>query len=166
MRKVAILLFMAFTIFGYGQSDHINQSSVKGTTDALLQIISGEIDEKRDWGAFRSLFIPTAQFVFVNEKAPHHKRTSTYNLEQFVRFIGPNYAKDGFEELATGLVVHEFNGIANAFQSYTARNLTGTYSEKGINNYQLVKVNDKWFVTSLSWANASESSPIPSQFLD
>ena len=161
---ICYILFCSPIIL-FSQTNY-DQSTVEGTTSALLDIISGDIGEKRDWDGFRSLFIPTAQFVFVNEDAPPNKRTTSYNLEQFVRFVGPNYAQNGFEEVATGLVVNEWNGIASAFQSYTAKNLTGTYNESGINNYQLVKVKGKWFVTSLTWANANQENPIPERFLD
>ena len=165
MNKLLICyILLCSPIILFSQTNY-DQSTVEGTTSALLDIISGDIGEKRDWDGFRSLFIPTAQFVFVNEDAPPNKRTTSYNLEQFVRFVGPNYAQNGFKEVATGLVVNEWNGIASAFQSYTAKNLTGTYNESGINNYQLVKVKGKWFVTSLTWANADEANPIPKVFL-
>lgn len=165
MKYLNVILFCWLSFFMNGQKVY-DQSSVESTTNALLDIISVDQGEEPDWDGFRSLFIPTAQFVFVNEAASPHRRTQSFNLEEFIRYIGPGYAKDGFTEISTGLVVNQWNGIATAYQSYTAKNLIGTYEETGINNYQMVQVNGKWYVASLTWANANAENPIPAKYLD
>lgn len=159
-----LLLFTATTVFS--QKDSLATKTIKGTVNKMLEVISGEIGEPRDWDAYRDLFLPGAQKVILNPNAKHPaNKAKVVNLEEFVRYFGSYYAKDGFLEVEIGLTVNEFNGIANVFQAYHAKNLKGTYDKKGINSYQLVFHSDRWWIASTTWSAESENHKIPSEFL-
>ena len=141
--KNPILLFLIFLGFQvHAQSDTIAVQSIEGITNKMIELISGEIGEERDWDEYRNLFLPRAQKISIGKTRDGKSRARVMNLEEVIRNVGPLYARDGFEEYAIGLTVNEFNGIATVFQSYYCKNLLGTYEKRGVNSYQLVYLND------------------------
>ncbi len=168
MSKLLTFLF-AFFLFSSAVNAQKNTEAVKsieGIVNELLKLISGDIDEERDWEAYRNLFLPTAQKWIINPKAPPHSQVRAMNIEEFIRFVGPLYGRDGFLEVETGLTINEYNGIANVFQSYHAKNLKGTYDKKGINSYQLIYHQDRWWIASLTFVNESPTAKIPNTYLN
>lgn len=158
-----MLLLISAVAHGQDVPEHL--ASPEGITDRFLELISGDQGEVRDWEAFRSLHLPTAQLYFLNQAAPPGNQARAFNLEEFVRLIGPSYARDGFEEIAIGLTINEFNGIANVFQSFHAKNLTGTYEKRGVNSFQLVFLQNRWWIASTTFINEGEDSPLPDELL-
>ena len=168
MRRLAILLSFLFSLSQLPAQEIADYlKTPKGITDKMLELISGDIDEARDWEAYRNLFLPTAQKIIRNPNAQQISRqVRAMNLEEFVRYVGPQYKKYGFEEVSIGTTVNEFNGIAQVFQSFHAKNLTGTYEKRGINSYQLVFASGRWWIASTCWADETEEQKIPAKYLD
>ena len=162
---IILFFFVGLTNCLSNQVDSIALKSPEGITAKMLELISGEKDAPRDWDTYRNLFLPRAQKVSINRKAPPNRQVRVSNLEEFVRNVGPLYARDGFEEIVIGLEVNEFNGIANVFQSFYCKNLIGTYERRGINSYQLVYADDRWWIASVTFANEDETHPIPEEYL-
>ena len=164
-KQLLIAIMVMFCQSMVISQDTLAVKTIEGITDKMLELISGPQGEDRDWESFRDLFLPTAQFVSLNPKAPRGRQVRTSNLEQFIRNLGPLYKRDGFEEYSIGLTVNEFNGVASVFQSFYCRNLIGTYEARGINTYQLVFSDNRWWIASLSFSNETEESLIPNQYL-
>jgi len=138
--------------------------SIEGITDLMLEILSGPQGEERDWELYKSLFVEGAIKNLVNPKAPVGKQVRTISVNDFVEKYSGIYSRDGFEEYSTGLIVNEFNGVATAFQYFYCKNLIGTYENRGVNTYQLVFAEDRWWITSLAFANETEESKVPDEF--
>ena len=166
LKYFALILLLGQCSVGYTQKDTIAVKSIKGITDKMLELISVDVDEEVDWDEYRMLFLPDALKISVNHKAPKGRQVRTRNLETFIRTVGPLYKRDGFEEYSIGLTVNEFNGVANAFQSFYCKNLIGTYEQRGVNNYLLVFADDRWWIASTTFSNATEGSPVPDKLLD
>lgn len=163
-----ITLFTLFTLLQLNlnaQFDTLALKSIEGITDKMIELISGEIGEERNWDEYRNLFLPTAQKLSIRRTKDGKSRVSAMNLEEFVRNVGPLYARDGFEEYSIGLTVNEFNGIATAFQSYYCKNLIGTYEKRGVNTYQLVYLDDRWWIANTLFAAESDEQKIPDEYL-
>lgn len=166
MKKAILLFFLiGFHINLIGQIDTTSLKSIEGITNKMIELISGEKGEERNWDEYRNLFLPTAQKLSIGKTKEGKSRVRAMNLEEFVRTVGPYYARDGFEEYAIGLTVNEFNGIAVVFQSFYCKNLVGTYEQRGINSYQLVYVDDRWWIANTLYTNESEDAPIPDKYL-
>lgn len=161
---ISLILCLPFLLTA--QVDSVAVKTPEGITNKMLELISGEIGEPRNWDEYRNLFLPTAQKIFINHDAPKGRQVRTMNLEEFVRNVGPLYKRDGFEEYSIGVTVNEFNGIANVFQSFYCKNLLGTYEKRGINSYQLVYADDRWWIASTTFTNETEEQPIPNEYLD
>lgn len=163
------LCFFLFTIlpqiYATAQKDTSAVQSIEGITNKMIELISGEIGERRDWEEYRNLFLPRAQKISIGTTRDGKKRARVMNIEEFIRNVGPLYARDGFDEYAIGLTINEFNGIANVFQGFYCKNLKGTYEKRGINSYQLVFLNDRWWIASTTFTNETDDQPIPEQFL-
>ena len=160
-----ILLFYGIQHVAFTQTDTISVKSIEGITNKMLDFISGEIGQERDWDEFRNLFLPTAQMTSTAQNKNGDTRVSVMNLEEFIRNVGPLYGRDGFEEYAIGFSVDEFNGIANVFQSFYCKNLIGTYENRGVNSYQLIYKNNRWWIASTLFTNERTNSQLPNKYL-
>ena len=166
MKKVIlVLLIFGFQSNGIGQIDSVALKSIEGITNKMIELISGEIGEERNWDEYRNLFLPRAQKMSIRKTKDGESKVNVMNIEEFVRNVGPYYSRDGFEEYAIGLTINEFNGIATVFQSFYCKNLTGTYEKRGINSYQLVYMDDRWWIASTLFTNETDDSPIPDKYL-
>ncbi len=161
---IAPLLFVAQ--FSFALEDTLAVKSIKGITDKMLDLISVEIGEDVNWDEYRNLFLPRSQKYFIRKGKDGRINVRSMNLEEFIRNVGPLYARDGFEEYSIGLEINEFNGIANVFQSFYCKNLKGTYEKRGINSFQLIYADDRWWIASTTFSNESEDSPLPEKFID
>ncbi len=176
MKQLLVLILIVFSgtplhaqYLGYQNNQtepsKYNVESIEGITASMLKLISGNKNEKRNWVAFRDLFLPTAQFIFLDPKSKTGEYSRSYNLEEFIRLVGPIYAKNGFIENPLGIRIQEFNGIANVFQSFEAKNLTGTYQARGVNSYQLVYHSGRWWISSTTWSNETVNAKIPREYI-
>lgn len=148
------------------QSDTTSVKTIKGITDKMLEFISFEKDEVKDWDEYRNLFLPSARKTSIRPEAPRlSSQVRSMNIEEFVRYAGPNYPAKGFEEYAIGLDVQEFNGIANVFQSFYCKTPDGSYEARGINSFQLVYLNDRWWIASTMFINETEDIKLPNKYL-
>jgi hypothetical protein len=71
--------------------------------------------------------------------------------------------KDLFE-YETGKVVDEYNGIAHVFQSFFAKDSENN-EEKGINSYQLVYSDSRWWIVNIVWTGDSNGIKVPGKYL-
>ena len=70
----------------------------------------------------------------------------------------------GFEEVESAKAIDEYNGIAHAFQTFEGRVLESDESGRGINSYELVFYENRWWITSLLWTLEDDSHPIPEKY--
>ncbi len=167
MKKYLVIIFLfGIQIVSPSQIDTAALKSIKGITDKMIEIISGDIGAERNWDEYRNLFLPTAQKASIRISKNGKTSVRVMNLEEFIRYSGPLYARDGFEEYSIGLTVNEYNGIAVVFQSYYCRNLLGTYEKRGINSYQLVHMDDRWWIANTLFTAEDPENLIPDKFLD
>lgn len=146
--------------------DTTSVKTIKGITDKMLEFISFDKDEVKDWDEYRNLFLPSASKTSIRPEAPRlSSQVRSMNIEEFVRYAGPSYPSKGFEEYAIGLDVQEFNGIANVFQSFYCKTPDGSYENRGINSFQLVYLNDRWWIASTMYVNETEEMKLPNKYL-
>ena len=165
MTKSLILFVFGFMSVTQMQAieDTTSLKTIKGITDKMLEFISFDKDEVKDWDEYRNLFLPSARKTSIRPDAPRlSSQVRSMNIEEFVRYAGPSYPAKGFEEYAIGLDVQEFNGIANVFQSFYCKTPDGSYEARGINSFQLVYLNDRWWIASTMYINCLlYTSPSP-----
>lgn len=159
------VLFIVSTITVNAQTDTIAVKSIKGITDKMLELISVPIGEDPDWDEYRNLFLPTSQKYSLDPNAKPGREVRSMNMEEFIRNVGPLFSRDGFKEMSIGLTFHEYNGIAIAFQAYHSKNLLGTYEKRGVNTYQLVYKEDRWWIVNGLFVNEDSENKIPEKYI-
>lgn len=167
MKSPLLIILLCTSLFSFGQTAP-KESSVKtidGIVTKMLDIISAEKGETRDWDAFRKLFTPDVTFSVLAQDTDYPYPFESINLEDFIESMKDAYYDNGFEEYALGKVVNEYNGLANVFQSFYGKDSEGS-EVRGMNSYQLVYFQDRWWISNLTWTFETPQNPIPEKYLN
>jgi hypothetical protein len=125
---------------------------------AVYDVISGPAGQKRDFDKMRSLFAPGATM-----KAIGPKGLRGGSVEDYIARNQAVLEKEGFNERELGRRVEIWGGLATAWSAYDGRTANGSFHERGINSFQLVKVEGKWLVASILWQEETPDNPLPAQ---
>jgi hypothetical protein len=122
----------------------------------VYDVISGPPGQKRDFDRMRSLFAPGATL-----KAIGHKGLHGGSLDDYITRNAAILEKEGFTERELGRRVEVWGGLATAWSAYDGRTANGSFHERGINSFQLVKIDGKWVVASILWQEETPDNPLP-----
>lgn len=125
------------------------------------------------WDRFRGLFLPQATLI------PNTEQTGgavqVFSPEAFIAWIDASYAEHapigsendkGFAEEAVHTVVHRYGDVAQAFSTYQKRFWNDDHIlGRGINSFQLVHHDGRWWIASIAWDEENGAGPIPSEYL-
>jgi hypothetical protein len=168
MKLILTGLFIIISTNVIAQQKIANDSNAVKSIDAIvkevLKIISGEKGEKRNWDDFRKLFLPTAYFIVLNNNDSIPRPIDTATLEQFISSMNDDYYNNGYLEYEISKVVNEYNGIANVFQTFYGKD-SENKEERGINSYQLVYFNHRWWIANLIWTGDNNGVRVPKKYL-
>ena len=140
-----------------------NAADLAGIDQAIrgvYEVISGPPGQKRDFDRMRTMFAPGATMKAIGPKGLRGGTVKDY--------IGRNSAileKEGFTERELGRRVELWGGLATVWSAYDGRTANGTFHERGINSFQLVKIDGKWFVASVLWQEATSENPLPANLI-
>jgi hypothetical protein len=126
----------------------------------VYDVISGPPGQKRDFDKMRSLFAPGATM-----KAIGPKGLRGGSVEDYITRNSAILEKEGFTERELGRRVEVWGGLATAWSAYDGRNASGSFHERGINSFQLVKIDGKWLVASILWQEATPDNPLPAELI-
>jgi len=127
---------------------------------SVYQVISGPPGQKRDFDKMRSLFAPNATL-----KAIGPKGLRGGSLEDYIARNKEVLEREGFTESELGRRVELWGNLATAWSSYDGRTANGSFHERGINSFQLVKVDGKWLVASILWQEETPAFPLPKNMI-
>ena len=149
----AFLLFAAATTQPAATAD---LAEIDKTVHAVYDVISGPPGQKRDFDRMRSLFAPGATMKAIGPKG---LRGGT--VEDYISRNAAILEKEGFTETELGHRVELWGNLATVWSSYDGRTASGSFHERGINSFQLVKVDGKWLVASILWQEETPENPLP-----
>ena len=138
--------------------------TIDGVIKEVLRITSREKGKAANWDAFRNLFLPTASFTVLNHDDAFPLPAETVTLDEFIALMQDSYYEEGYIEYELGKIVNEYNGIANVFQSVYQKD-SENVEVRGMNSYQLIYFEDRWWVANLVWTTDSNGVEIPEKFL-
>jgi hypothetical protein len=119
-------------------------------------VISGPPGQKRDFDRMRAMFAPGATMKSIGPKG---LRGGT--VEDYITRNSAILEKEGFTERELGRRVELWGGLATVWSAYDGRTANGSFHERGINSFQLVKINGKWLVASILWQEETPENPLP-----
>jgi hypothetical protein len=153
----------AFVLAAAVAATHPTKADLIGIDAAVrgvYEVISGPPGQKRDFDLMRSLFASGATL-----KATGPKGLRGGSLEDYISRNAAILEKDGFTERELGRRVEIWGGLATAWSSYDGRTANGSFHERGINSFQLVKIDGKWLVASILWQEETPDNPLPADLV-
>lgn len=126
----------------------------------LYDVISGPPGQKRDFDRMRSLFAPGATMKAIGPKGLHGG-----SVEDYIARDRDILEREGFTECELGRRLQVWGGLATAWSSYDGRTANGSFHERGINSFELVKIDGKWVIASILWQEQTPDNPLPSDLI-
>ena len=131
-------------------------TAIDKAVTGVYEVISGPPGQKRDFDRMRAMFAPGATMKSIGPKG---LRGGT--VEDYIARNSAILEKEGFTERELGRRVELWGGLATVWSAYDGRTANGSFHERGINSFQLVKVDGKWLVASILWQEETPENPLP-----
>ena len=148
-------------------ADPTDVDSLDHIVAAVYDVISGPAGE-RDWDRMRGLFRPEiARLMSVGEDKEGNVTMRTLTPDEYIENAGGYFAKNPFYERELSRKVEQFGHIAHVFSTYESLSVPdGKPFDRGINSYQLLWDENRWWVVSIYWDHETENFPIPDRYLE
>lgn len=134
----------------------VDMAGIDRAIRGVYEVISGPPGQKRDFDRMRTLFAPGATL-----KAIGPKGLRGGSLEDYIARNKDVLEQKGFTERELGRRTEVWGGLATAWSAYDGRTADGSFHERGINSFQLVKIDGKWVVASILWQEETPDNPLP-----
>jgi hypothetical protein len=135
-------------------------ASIDRAIRGVYEVISGPPGQKRDFDRMRSMFAPGATMKAIGPKGV---RGGT--VEDYIARNSAILEKEGFTERELGRRVEIWGNLATAWSSYDGRTADGSFHERGINSFQLVRVEGRWLVASILWQEEKPEFVLPADMI-
>ena len=156
---------------GYKETITENETIVSETEQAINQLVTDAykvITFKKgttpDYVAMKSIFTPQATLYNFREDS-----LTFYFIDDFIEeFKAGNFAGEltAFDEVELGGETEYFGKIGHRISAYSTKfNGSEEIGERGVNSFQVLKVNGKWLINSIIWDIEKNGQPIPKRFL-
>lgn len=174
IRSIAILLAAVFApavVHAQTAARADDVASPEAIVDAAYEAIGRRPGEHIDWTRFRSLFLPEARLIPNLEQTGGEFRV--LSPEDFIAWIDGFNANivgtpndRGFYEEGVHAHVERYGDIAHVMSTYV-KHFHGddTVLGRGINSFQLVHKDDRWWIVGIVWDEESGAGPIPERYL-
>jgi hypothetical protein len=167
MRVLYLTIYCLITLSVFSQEEMTADSqavkTIDGITSELLKHISGGEKKERNWDAFRNLFLPGARFTILNHSTDIPLPFESASVDELIEALKDPYYENFLEE-ELHKDIHQYNGIAQVFQTFEATEPDGNKG-RGINSYQLVFFDDRWWISNILWTTDANGVEIPSRYL-
>ena len=155
---MAVLMLVAAAAATAQPTKAADLAGIDSAIRGVYAVISGPPGQKRDFDRMRTLFAPNATMKSIGPKGLRGG-----SVEDYISRNAAILEKEGFTERELGRRVELWGGLATAWSAYDGRNASGSFHERGINSFQLVKVDGKWLVASILWQEETPAFPLPAQ---
>lgn len=169
---LALAAALAWTMPAVAQTaDPADVATPESTVLAAYSAINRAPGAPFQWDRFRSLFLPGARLI------PNTEQTqgtfTTHTVESFIEWIDRGWRpvigteRDrGFAESQVASVAERFGDVAHVFSTYQ-KHFWGdsTILGRGINSFQLVWKDGRWWITALAWDEETGAGPVPAKYL-
>jgi hypothetical protein len=172
---VALSPLTAFAALAQAPAAAANPADV-ASPDALVraayETVSRAPGKPFQWDRFRSLFLPGARLI------PNTEQTggtfTTHTVESFITWIDDSWKRvgigspndRGFAESHVAGITEQFGDIAHVLSTYEKHIWGETQVRgRGVNSFQMVRKDGRWWITSLIWDEETGAGPVPAKYL-
>lgn len=164
--NLSLFFFLIFIQSTFSQDYSKDTETIESTMTAILDVISGPAGKKIDVARFRNLFRGDVKFHIRSKNKDGQLIVRESSVEDYAKNIMPRIEAQDFFETVGNLKIDRYGDIAQVFMVYeTRRTANGEPFDKGINSFQLVYDQNRWWVVSLMWQAESSGVPIPKKYL-
>lgn len=133
---------------------------------AGYEALAREPGQPFQWDRFRSLFLPGARLVPNTEQ--RQGAFDVLTVDDFVAWIDPLWDPEdqGFVEEQIAARVERYGDVAHVFSTYQ-KHVWGSDEilGRGINSFQLVHSDGRWWIAGVVWDEEDGAGPIPPEYL-
>lgn len=144
-------------------ADAADVATIDGIMKAFYETISGGKGVARQWSRDRTLYMPHARFVSMNEQ-DGKIGVGVLSHQQYVNSTNAFLVRDGFVEREINRVVRRFGNIAHIFSTYEYTT-ESKQRGRGVNSIQLYWDGIRWWISAVSWDEERPNNPIPKEYL-
>ena len=144
-------------------------ASPEAIVSAAYESIARAPGEQYDWERFESLFLPGALLIPSVEQTNGSLRV--LSVEDFIEWIDAGTtvggANDqGFSEDGIHNTTERYGDVAHVFSTYEKHFYGQTDNlGRGINTFQMIFNDGRWWITSIAWDEEIGAGPIPAKYL-
>ena len=146
---------LALAAAAAAQPSQADLAGIDAAIRGVYEVISGPPGQKRDFDRMRSLFAPGATMKAIGPKGLHGG-----SVEDYIARDRDILEREGFTERELGRRLQVWGGLATAWSSYDGRTANGSFHERGINSFELVKIDGKWLIASILWQEEAPGNPL------
>ncbi len=134
--------------------------------DAAYDSISGPATQERDWNRLRSLFLPGAHLISTAPDASGKYTTTVMSVDEFVAAAAPYFKQNDFFEREIWSHSDRYANIIQRFSTYaSSRAKGGEPFARGVNSFQLLYKDGRWWIVTIFWQEEDHDYPIPEKLL-
>jgi hypothetical protein len=143
-------------------------STPHATVASAYRAIERAPGDPFDWTHLRAMFLPQARLIPNTEQSGgslivHTPGSFAAMLETMTPVGSPEDV--GLREREIHAVVHEYGDIAQVFSTYeTSAWHSGDILARGINSFQLVRHDGRWWVVGIVWDEENAAGAIPARY--
>lgn len=164
--QLSLFAMLLFAQPAFAQDYSKDTETIESTMQAVLDVISGPTGKKIDVVRWRNLFRGDVKFTIRSKNKEGQLIVRESSVEDYAKNIMPRIEAQDFFETVGSLTIDRYGDIAQVFMVYeTRRTATGEPFDKGINSFQLLYDQNRWWVVSLMWQAESSGVPIPKKYL-
>ena len=145
-------------------ADPKDVSTIDGIIKAFYETISGPKAQPRQWGRDRTLYMPTVNFVNMDER-DGKIRAGIMTHQQYVNAVNESLTSEGFQEREINRVEKHFGNVAHIFSTYEFTNEAKTVKGRGVNSIELYWDGTRWWIAFASWDEERPGNPLSKEFL-
>lgn len=144
---VSTLLLLSIMSQAQTKADSLAWKSPASLVERLLQCVSSEPGQPKQWNSFKVLCATDARIAVLLQRPGKPPVLRSFSVEEFVQTMSKNNAP--FQEKQLNVQIDAFNGMATVWQPYEL--IAGNERRTGVNTYQLFSDGTRWYVHSLLW---------------
>lgn len=120
--------------------------------DTAYTLISGRIQDARDWDRWRNLHAPDAHLIPIEKNDDGTRVARVMTPDEFIASRSKFFAKQDFFEWETAREERRYGSLAQVWSSYDAGTEPGGAPiRRGVNSIQLWHDGKRWWILSISW---------------
>lgn len=147
-------------------------ASVDAIVEAAYDALARAPGAPFQWNRLRSLFLPGARLI--PNVAQTGGELQPQTVEQFIAIVQAAWEENigigspndkGFEERQVAARTEQYGSVAHVFSTYEKHFWQDpAVIGRGINSFQLLRHNGRWWITGIIWDEEPAAGPVPDRY--